>query len=422
MTRAILTESDVAKLVADLVGAGTRVIAPVPAGPDWEETEYRPIERLEEAVLDGPLPRRSLKEFFRPPQPEEGAALVPQVILGARPCDAAGAETLDNVMGWDYRDELWRARRVVTTVVSIACRRVESSCFCGAVGIAPDSTRGADAVLVPLDLAAGPPPSRRRITERLRSCVNMFLIDSQPFPGAAELQAADEPAFAEPLPAMRWAARAVTLKGAVLLRGRGLPFIDPADLDREATVARTARDLVAKNLDTLRLRRRSERLDSEAEARLGLMAADGGELIDPSLAIEAAGVRRLPEWLAQNHDHELWKTLASRCRGCGNCSAVCSMSPCFDVDEHDAEARRHGAAKAATRGGRRSAFAPHAMKTEQFRQRVMHKFAIHPRRFNEVLCTGCGRCSRACEGGMNLPQILGQLVQLASPEPKRIAT
>ena len=36
MTRAILTESDVAKLVADLVGAGTRVIAPVPAGPDWE--------------------------------------------------------------------------------------------------------------------------------------------------------------------------------------------------------------------------------------------------------------------------------------------------------------------------------------------------------------------------------------------------
>ena len=58
MTRAILTESDVAKLVADLVGAGTRVIAPVPAGPDWEQTEYRPIERLEEAVLDGPLPRR----------------------------------------------------------------------------------------------------------------------------------------------------------------------------------------------------------------------------------------------------------------------------------------------------------------------------------------------------------------------------
>jgi ferredoxin len=384
MTRAILTESDVAKLVADLVGAGTRVIAPVPAGPDWEQTEYRPIERLEEAVLDGPLPRRSLKEFFRPPQRDESAALPPQVILGARPCDAAGAETLDNVMGWDYRDELWRARRVATTVVSIACRRVESSCFCGALGIGPDSARGADAILVPLDLTAGPPPSRRRITEHLRRCVDMFLIDSQPFPGAAELQIADEVPSAQPRNAMRWAARAVTLKGAVLLRGRGVPFTDPADHDRAVTVVRTARDLVAKNVDTMRLRRRSARLDREAEARLGLMAADGGELIDGSLEFEASGVTRLPE--------------------------------------HDAEARRRSAATPATGVGGGAARAPRPMQTEQFRQRVMHKFSIHPRRFHEVLCTGCGRCSRACEGGMNLPEILGQLVQLAEPEPERIAT
>jgi hypothetical protein len=213
-------------------------------------------------------------------------------------------------MGWDYRDELWRARRVATTVVSIACRRVESSCFCGALGIGPDSARGADAILVPLDLTAGPPPSRRRIAEHLRRCVDMFLIDSQPFPGAAELQIADEVPSAQPRNAMRWAARAVTLKGAVLLRGRGVPFTDPADHDRAVTVVRTARDLVAKNVDTMRLRRRSARLDREAEARLGLMAADGGELIDGSLEFEASGVTRLPEWLAQNHDHELWKTLA----------------------------------------------------------------------------------------------------------------
>ena len=97
------------------------------------------------------------------------------------------------------------------------------------------------------------------------------------------------------------------------------------------------------------------------------------------------------------------------------------MSPCFDVDEHDAEAQRRSAAKAATGGGRRAARTPRPTQTEQFRQRVMHKFSIHPRRFHEVLCTGCGRCSRACEGGMNLPEILGQLVQLAEPEP-RIAT
>jgi ferredoxin len=416
MTRAILTESDVAKLVADLVGAGTRVIAPVPAGPDREQTEYKPIEALEEAVLDGPLPRRSLKEFFRPPQRDEGS-LTPQVILGARPCDAAGAETLDNVMGWDYRDELWRARRAATTIVTVACTSVERSCFCGAVGITPDSTRGADAILVPLGASAQPSPSRRRIAEQLRRCVDMFLLDSQPFEGAAELQAQDEGQPApRPRAELRWAARATTMRGAALLRGRGLPLTERAD-DEAAAFARNARDLVATNLETMRLRRRRPRLDRAAEARLGLMAADGGELVDPALAFEGSEVRLLPGWLAQNHDHALWRSLAPRCKGCGNCAAVCSTSPCFDVDDREADARRRAGQQgnAAASGGR-------PMRTEQFRQRVIHKFWIHPRRFHEILCTGCGRCSRTCAGGMNLAEILGQLVQLASPAPERAGT
>lgn len=396
MTRTILTEADVAKLVTDLVDAGTRVVAPVPVGPDFEEVEYRSIERLDEAVLDGPLPRRSLKELLRPPR-DGGAALAPQVVLGARPCDAAGAEKLDDVMGWDYRDEHWRARRAPTTVVTVACRQVERSCFCGAVGLGPDSTRGADAILVPLDDDV-PPSARRRVADALRSCVDLFLLDAQPFEGAAELQRAGE----VPIPPrpQRWAARAVTLKGAALLRGRGAPLVDAADRDRAGAFARAARDRVARNLDALRL---LPRLDHAAEARLGLAAADGGELVDPALAFDGSAVKRLPEWLARNYDHELWRSLAARCQGCGNCSAVCSTSPCFDVDERD-----HGGSRPAARPTR----------TEQFRQRVMHKFSIHPRRYDEVLCTGCGRCSRTCEGRVDLPEVLGDLVRLAGPEPR----
>lgn len=160
----------------------------------------------------------------------------------------------------------------------------------------------------------------------------------------------------------------------------------------------------------LQLGRPSRWLDPQTERRLGIMAADGGELVDPALAsCAAAGVSRLPEWLARNFDHQVWRSLAPRCRGCGNCSAVCSTSPCFDVDDRDRDRRQQQVA--------RPSFASARTETEQFRQRVMHKFSIHPRRFDEVLCTGCGRCSRECEGGMNLPAILGQLVQLASAEP-----
>lgn len=420
MTSAILTESDVAQLVTDLAAAGTRVVAPVPAGRDWDQTEYRPIARLEDAALDGPLPRRSLKEFLRPAHPDERGAPAPQVILGARPCDAAGAETLDKLMRLEYRDEVWRARRAATTIVSIACRQVERSCFCAAVGSGPDSTRGADAILVPLDVPAGPPVSRVRIAEQLRRCVDMFLIDSQPFPGAAELETSGEAAAERKLTPMRWAARAVTLRGALLLDGRGLPVPDAAAA-QVAGVSGAARAAVASNLDRMRLRRRGERLDREAEARAGIMAADGGELVEESPLLAATGVARLPEWLARNHDHELWARLGDRCRSCGNCSAVCSTSPCFDMDDPEADAARPRAASRAGAPSRGSAGPSRVARPEHFCQRLMHKFSIHPRRFDEILCTGCGRCSRSCEGGMNLPEILGGLVQLAHA-PARIST
>jgi ferredoxin len=47
----------------------------------------------------------------------------------------------------------------------------------------------------------------------------------------------------------------------------------------------------------------------------------------------------------------------------------------------------------------------------------MHKFSIYPRRFKTISCTGCGRCARTCPAGTHLPEILGQLVQLAAPVP-----
>ena len=43
----------------------------------------------------------------------------------------------------------------------------------------------------------------------------------------------------------------------------------------------------------------------------------------------------------------------------------------------------------------------------------MHKFSIYPRRFQQTLCTGCGRCARVCPAGMDLPQIVSELEELA---------
>ena len=149
-------------LVADLVGAGTTVVAPARA--ERGHVDYRPISSLAEAALGGAMPRRSLKELFLPAtEPlltwryvqgsvelhEVPTVFSPRVVLGARPCDAAALEVVDHVMDWDYRDELWFGRRKATTIVSLACAELDASSFCSAVGLAPDSAKGADLLLRP---------------------------------------------------------------------------------------------------------------------------------------------------------------------------------------------------------------------------------------------------------------------------------
>ncbi|MBZ5568811.1 MAG: 4Fe-4S dicluster domain-containing protein [Acidobacteriia bacterium] len=345
-----LSQSDLSALVASLVAARIRVIAPVRAKDTPEHSDYLPIKRLEDADLTGPLPRRSLKEFFLPPSEvllryqirkdgveiEEVPTTFPlQVLFGVRPCDAAGIEILDRVMGWDYRDELWFGRREATTTVSLACTGVDGSCFCTAVGLGPDAIKGSDVLLVRVE--------------------GSFL------------------------------AQAVTPKGEALLnRGPLASLAEATSTDKAEQFGRSAREKVGKNLPA-----------------------------SPDI---------LPDWLARNFDHGVWKSIALRCHGCGACASICPTCHCFDiVDEHehyDRGVRRRNWDSCQTTKFtlHASNYNPRSSQVERFRQRVMHKFSIYPRRFGAFLCTGCGRCSRGCPAGMNLPEVVGQLIELARAE------
>jgi ferredoxin len=430
MTSTVVSREDLAALVARLVAAGTRVVAPVAVPPDPKHAEYREIRRLDEAALGGPLPRQSLKELLLPPsevllryrQRKDGVdvdevptSFPPRVVLGARPCDAAGVEILDRVMGWGCRDELWFGRRDATTIVTLACAGADSTCFCSAVGLGPDATRGADAMLVPLGYVPAEPGSA--VAKRMRDMVDAFLSHDQ-----AAAQADGSPSPGRAPAGVAHLARALTPKGEALLAGVGRPVAIPTDVELAEEFARAARAKVAQNVAAFGLAPGGR---PELEARLGIAAADGGELLDPALcsAEQRSGVMRLPEWLARNFDHELWKTVAVRCHGCGACAAVCSTCHCFDiVDEHDgcdtgARRRNWDSCQSPKFTAHASGHNPRRSQAERFRQRVMHKFSVYPRRFDALLCTGCGRCARACGAGMNLPEILGRLVRIARAEP-----
>lgn len=85
--------------------------------------------------------------FVAEPLPVE-----PTLVLGARPCDARGRKLLDRVFlergkANGITDPLYEARRKNTLFVTVACERMENTCFCHWTGGGPMSEEGSDVLL-----------------------------------------------------------------------------------------------------------------------------------------------------------------------------------------------------------------------------------------------------------------------------------
>jgi sulfhydrogenase subunit beta (sulfur reductase) len=361
-----LSHADVTALVDGLLAAGTEVIAPVVVGACDTPAAMAsaaclrpgaPAEQVDYAVLDGhrrlamgeAMPNLSLKGFFLPQNeallcwrqhggtvdvqaaPAEHAA---RLVLGAKPCDTAALEVVDKVMNWGCADELWNGRREATTIVALACPVEDDSCFCTAVGAAPDGTRGSDALITPVD--------------------GGYLL------------------------------HVVTDKGRAFVDANAGSFA---------------------NLDGLMgadgLRAQAETFRADAHARVA-----------GNLQIDAASVR---QWIETHFDDPLLTALGVRCNGCGACSSVCPTCHCFDIVD-EPEGVGGGTRRRCWDTCQTGKFTAHASghnpredQNVRFRQRINHKFAVYPLRFGEVLCTGCGRCTRVCHAGQDLVEILAAI-------------
>ena len=81
--------------------------------------------------------------FLAEPVPPE-----PTVVLGCRPCDARGRKLLDRVfLERGVADPLYAAKRAATLFVTVACERLENTCFCHWTGGGPTSEEGSDVLL-----------------------------------------------------------------------------------------------------------------------------------------------------------------------------------------------------------------------------------------------------------------------------------
>ena len=329
-----ITRQNLGLLIDELITDGTRVIAPKQAG---SMILYEPLAAGDELVLDQ-LPRRSAKEAFFPIcenilayEKQDGKttirdadldALPETVLLGVRPCDAAGAPVLDAVFSWDYHDEFFLKRRAKTTVIGIACTRADDACFCTAVGLSPGETKGSDLFLTPL---------------------------------------AGESFACQPL----------TDKGEQLL-------------------ARYPRHFTEQT-ETAPL-----------------------PLAEP--ALDRLDLTKIKAWLDANFESPLWAEIAERCVGCGACAFLCPACHCFDLSDEGSEAkgqrRKHwdacGFGKFTNHA---SGHNPRNVQAGRYRNRIMHKFKYYDDKFGQNLCTGCGRCIRACPVGIDIAAVLEEIHQ-----------
>jgi len=147
-----------------------------------------------------------------------------------------------------------------------------------------------------------------------------------------------------------------------------------------------------------------------------LFAEQGDVKLAPLATPEGGTVdlEKVKAWLDSHFEDPIWEEVATRCAGCGACAFLCPTCHCFDIVDEGSE-------RAGTRRknwdacgfgkftGHASGHNPRDLQNKRYRNRFMHKFKYYHDKFGQTLCTGCGRCVRACPVGVDIAAILAAI-------------
>jgi ferredoxin len=131
----------------------------------------------------------------------------------------------------------------------------------------------------------------------------------------------------------------------------------------------------------------------------------------------------------QQDADEIYQNYAERCFSCGTCNLVCPTCYCFEtkdelsLDGKSGQKTRHW--DACMNPGFAEVAGGHNFRAESAdrqRHRIRRKFDYLPKRFDEIFCTGCGRCGRQCTTGIDIFDIVNDVcsstAQAKSPQSK----
>ncbi|MCF8301734.1 MAG: 4Fe-4S dicluster domain-containing protein [Bacteroidales bacterium] len=114
-------------------------------------------------------------------------------------------------------------------------------------------------------------------------------------------------------------------------------------------------------------------------------------------------------------DEEIWKEYGDDCVSCGACATICPTCTCFLLidkpgllKQRQVDACQYPAFEKVAAGED-----PLDALHKRFSNRYMCKYVWRPERFEELACTGCGRCIEACIGGINKNELIKELANNA---------
>lgn len=130
--------------------------------------------------------------------------------------------------------------------------------------------------------------------------------------------------------------------------------------------------------------------------------------------ITTADMAGVTEKLSGMFESPIWEEISKKCIGCNACAYLCPTCHCFDMSrtvkgEQGTKFRTWDSCMCSEYTMMAGGHQPRAGNKERVRNRFLHKLLYFPQRYEQLLCTGCGRCIAKCPVGMDITSIISKV-------------